>query len=83
MNKHSGSENARYIAQLYGLEPDYVEAFCRYLCGIDEHFDMPIGTYSQDIRARFTLALMLALQTTGNPPTKWWCSKVEFSRQDI
>lgn len=62
MNKHSGTENARYIAQLYGLDPDYVEALCSYLCGIDEHFDMPIGTYSQDMRARFTFALMLALE---------------------
>jgi len=62
VNKHSGTENARHIARLYGLDPDYVEAFCRYLCGIEEYFDMPIGTYSQGMRARFTFALMLALE---------------------
>ena len=27
------SKTARYIARLYGLDPDYVEAFCRWLCG--------------------------------------------------
>jgi capsular polysaccharide transport system ATP-binding protein len=41
IGKLSGTENARYIAQLYGLDPDYVEAFCRWVCGIEEYFDMP------------------------------------------
>ena len=83
VNKHSGTENARYIARLYGLDPDYVEAFCRYLCGIDEYFDMPIGTYSQGMRARFTFALMLALEfdiyliDEGMPST----TDVEFNRK--
>ena len=59
--RHTGRENARYIAQLYSLDPDYVEAFSRYLCGIDEYFDMPVGTYSQGMRARFSFAMLLAL----------------------
>ena len=62
VSKHSAMENSRYIARLYGLDPDYVEAFCRWLCGIEEYFDMPIGTYSSGMRARFTFALMLALE---------------------
>ena len=61
VTRHTGTENARYIAQLYDLDPDYVEAFCRYLCGIEEYFDMPVGTYSQGMRARFSFSLMLAL----------------------
>lgn len=59
--KHTGRENARFIAQLYDLDSDYVEAFCRYLCGIEEYFDMPVGTYSQGMRARFSFSLLLAL----------------------
>ncbi len=61
VNRHTAMENSRYIARLYGLDPDYVEAFCRWLCGIKEYFDMPVGTYSQGMRQRFTFALMLAL----------------------
>jgi len=61
VNRHTAKENSRYIARLYGLDPDYVEAFCRWLCGIKEYFDMPIGTYSQGMRARFTFSLLLAL----------------------
>ncbi|MGZ9812151.1 ABC transporter ATP-binding protein [Pseudoroseicyclus sp. H15] len=59
--KHSARENARYIARLYGLDPDYVEAFCRWLTGIEEYFDMPVGTYSAGMRSRFTFSLLLAL----------------------
>ena len=61
VSRHSAMENSRYIARLYGLDPDYVESFCRWLCGIEEYFDMPVGTYSQGMRARFTFSLMLAL----------------------
>ena len=61
VNSHTAMENSRYIARLYGLDPDYVEAFCRWMCGIEEYFDMPIGTYSQGMKSRFTFSLMLAL----------------------
>ncbi|MEE3361365.1 MAG: ATP-binding cassette domain-containing protein [Pseudomonadota bacterium] len=57
----SARENARYIARLYGLDPDYVEAFCRWLCDLGEYFDQPLGVYSSGMKARFTFALLLAL----------------------
>jgi capsular polysaccharide transport system ATP-binding protein len=57
----SAQQNARYIARLYGLDPDYVEAYCRWLCNLGEYFDQPLGTYSSGMRARFSFALMLAL----------------------
>jgi capsular polysaccharide transport system ATP-binding protein len=81
--KHTATENSRYIARLYGLDPDYVEAFCRWLCGIDEYFDMPLGTYSSGMRSRFSFALMLALEfdiyliDEGMPAT----TDVEFNRK--
>lgn len=83
VNRHSGTENARYIARLYGLDPDYVEAFARWMCDIGEYFDMPLGTYSQGMRARFSFSLMLALQfdiyliDEGMPST----TDVEFNRK--
>ncbi len=83
VNKHTGVENARYIARLYGLDPDYVEAFCRYLCDIGEYFDMPVGTYSAGMRARFSFSLLLALEfdiyliDEGMPST----TDVEFNRK--
>ncbi|MEM7491140.1 MAG: ATP-binding cassette domain-containing protein, partial [Pseudomonadota bacterium] len=83
VSRNTATENARYIAQLYGLDPDYVEAFCRWLCGIEEYFDMPVGTYSQGMKARFSFALMLALEfdiyliDEGMPAT----TDAEFNRK--
>ena len=81
--KHTARENARFIARLYGLDPDYVEAFSRWLCGIEEYFDMPVGTYSSGMKARFTFSLLLALEfdiyliDEGMPST----TDVEFNRK--
>ena len=83
VSKHSGTENARYIARLYGLDADYVESFCRWLAGIEEYFDMPVGTNSQGMRSRFTFSLMLALEfdiyliDEGMPSS----TDVEFNRK--
>lgn len=62
VSAHSAAENSRYIARLYGLDPDYIEAFCRYLVDIGEYFDRPMSTYSSGMRARLPFALLLALE---------------------
>ncbi|MGR3724432.1 ATP-binding cassette domain-containing protein [Abyssibius alkaniclasticus] len=79
----SASENARYIARLYSLDPDNVEAFCRYLAGIGEYFDRPMMQYSAGMKSRFNFALLLALEfdiyliDEGMPST----TDVEFNRR--
>ncbi|RMC36252.1 ABC transporter ATP-binding protein [Paracoccus alkanivorans] len=83
VNRLSAVENSRYIARIYGLDPDYVEAFTRWLAGIDEYFDMPVGTYSAGMRQRFNFSLLLALEfdiyliDEGMPHT----TDVEFNRK--
>jgi capsular polysaccharide transport system ATP-binding protein len=62
VTRHTATENVRYIARLYGLDPDYVESFCRWLCGLAEYFDMPVGTYSAGMRSRLSFALLLAIE---------------------
>lgn len=83
VSKVSAMENCRYIARLYGLDPDYVESFCRWLCNLGEYFDQPLGTYSAGMRSRFSFALLLALDfdmyliDEGMPGT----TDVEFNRK--
>lgn len=83
VGRHSATENVRYIARIYGLDPDYVEAFTRWLIDIGEYFEMPVGTYSAGMRARLSLALLLALDfdiyliDEGMPQT----TDVEFNRK--
>lgn len=83
VNKLSAMENCRFIARLYDKDPDYLEAFCRYVCGLEEYFDMPVGTYSAGMRARFSFSLLLALDfdiyliDEGMPTT----TDVEFNKK--
>jgi len=83
ISRLSAKENARYIAKLYGLDADYVEAYCRWLCGLEEYFDQPLGTYSSGMRSRFSFSLMLALDfdiyliDEGMPGT----TDVEFNKK--
>jgi capsular polysaccharide transport system ATP-binding protein len=83
IGKISALENSRYIARIYGLDPDYVESFCRWLCNLGEYFEQPLGTYSAGMRSRFSFALMLALDfdmyliDEGMPGT----TDVEFNRK--
>ncbi len=83
VSRHSARENCRFIARLYGLDPDYVEAFCRWLTDIEEYFEMPVGTYSSGMKSRFNFALMLALDfdiyliDEGMPQT----TDAEFNRK--
>ena len=83
ISKLSAKENARYVARLYGLDPDYIEAYTRWLCGLEEYYDFPVGTYSAGMRARFTFSLLLSLEfdiyliDEGMPQT----TDAEFNRK--
>ena len=82
-SKQSALENSRYIAKLYGLDPDYVESFCRWVCGLEEYFDMPVQTYSSGMKSRFSFSLLLSIEfdiyliDEGMPAT----SDAEFNRK--
>lgn len=60
-NRLSAMENCRYIARLYGKDPDYLEAFCRWVCCLEEYFYQPVALYSSGMRGRLSFALLLAL----------------------
>ncbi len=81
--KLSAVENCRFIARIYDKDPDYLEAFCRWVCNLEEYFDMPVGTYSAGMQARFSFALLLALDfdfyliDEGMPST----TDMEFNRK--
>ena len=83
VGKLSARDNARHIARLYGLDPDYLEAFTRWLCNLEEYYDFPIATYSSGMRARFTFSLLLAMEfdiyliDEGMPST----TDAEFNRR--
>lgn len=83
VSRLSAMENCRFIARIYDKDPDYLEAFCRWVCGLEEYFDMPVGTYSSGMQARLSFALLLALDfdiyliDEGMPTT----TDAEFNRK--
>lgn len=58
----SGTENCRYIAMIYGLDPDEVLAFTIDLARIGRYMDMPVKTYSSTLQKRLSVSLLLALE---------------------
>lgn len=58
----SGAENCRYVAMIYGLDPDDVLAFTTDVARIGRYMDMPVKTYSSTLQKRLSLSLLLSLE---------------------
>lgn len=57
----TGRENARFIARIYGKQPDEIETRCAEFAEIGQYFDMPLKTYSSGMRARVAFSLSMAI----------------------
>ena len=57
----SGAENCRFVARIYGHDPDYVVDSTRDFAEIGEYFHEPVRTYSSGMRARLAFGLSMAI----------------------
>ncbi len=57
----TGSENARFVARIYGMPTEQVLAFAIQFSELGEYFNMPVKTYSSGMRARLAFALSMAI----------------------
>jgi len=55
-------ENVRFVARLYGADLEGVVRYVREFSEIGAHFDEPIHTYSNNMRARVTFATSIAIE---------------------
>jgi len=53
-------ENARFVARIYGEDPDYIEAFTAEFSELGGYFDVPLRNYSAGMRSRFAFSVSLA-----------------------
>ncbi|WP_424136988.1 ABC transporter ATP-binding protein [Roseomonas chloroacetimidivorans] len=58
----SAHENVRFMARLYGADEAGVARFVRDFSEIGSHFDRPITTYSNSMKARVAFALSMAIE---------------------
>jgi capsular polysaccharide transport system ATP-binding protein len=59
--KMTGHENVKFVARLYGYDPKRAISFVEDFAEIGASMDMPIGTYSSGMGARFAFGLSMAI----------------------
>jgi capsular polysaccharide transport system ATP-binding protein len=57
----TGIANCRFIARLYGKNPDHVIGFVRDFTELEEYLEWPVKTYSSGMRSRLNFALSMAI----------------------
>ena len=57
----SGMQNARFVARVYGVDTDQLEAFVCDMAELGDHFYLPFRTYSSGMRARLAFAVSMGI----------------------
>ncbi|WP_349360288.1 ABC transporter ATP-binding protein [Stappia sp.] len=57
----TGVENARFVARLYGEDPDYVIDFVEEFAELGKSMHLPIKTYSSGMKARLAFGVSMAI----------------------
>jgi capsular polysaccharide transport system ATP-binding protein len=58
----TGRQNARFVARIYGLGTEEMEAFVEDFAELDGFIDMPVRTYSSGMKARLAFGVSLAAE---------------------
>lgn len=59
--KQSARANCRSIARLYGMDPDYTEALCRYICDFGDQFGRPLKTLPEEAAFKVSVAILCSM----------------------
>lgn len=58
----TGAQNVRFVARVYGVDTDQLEAFVENFAEIGPHFHMPVRSYSQGMKARLIFGLSMGIR---------------------
>lgn len=58
----SGRENTRFVARIYGADPNEIEEFVYDFSELENYFEEPIRSYSAGMRGRLNFAVSLAMK---------------------
>ncbi len=57
----TGSQNARFVARIYGVDTDELATFAKDFSELGYHFDLPFRTYSSGMRSRLAFGVSMGI----------------------
>lgn len=57
----TGAQNVRYVARIYGVDSDELTHFAQDFAELDEHFHLPLRTYSSGMISRLAFAVSMGI----------------------
>ena len=57
----TGAQNTKFVARIYGVDTDEMVEFVRDFAGLDQHFHLPVRTYSSGMRSRLAFGVSMAI----------------------
>lgn len=58
----TGSQNAKFVARIYGVDTDEMVEFVREFAGLGQHYHLPVRTYSSGMRSRLAFGVSMAIR---------------------
>lgn len=58
----TGAQNTRFIARIYGVNTDSLEAFVADFAELGKHFHMPVRSYSSGMRSRLVFGASMGIR---------------------
>ena len=57
----TGAQNVRFVARLYGVDPEDLTEFVKDFSEIDDHLYAPVSTYSSGMKSRLAFATSMGI----------------------
>ncbi|MEY8097507.1 ABC transporter ATP-binding protein [Falsihalocynthiibacter sp. S25ZX9] len=58
----TGSQNARFVARIYGVDTEKLTEFVKDFAELGVHFDLPFRTYSSGMRSRLAFGVSMGIK---------------------
>ena len=58
----TGAQNTRFVARIYGADTDALMHYVEEFAELDEHFHLPVRSYSSGMRGRLTFGINMGLK---------------------
>lgn len=57
----TGGQNTRFVARIYGVDTDELNAFAENFAGLGKHYHLPFRTYSSGMKSRLAFGVSMGI----------------------